>query len=464
MLFGRKKEKLEKSVQLNDELFSAGDQSDASEDEAVQKALQCLLDYDLTTMPDGKGGTIALARTVTEKLQSYILSEMTRCVDLSIEASETAIFSAKTLYNLREVDGQTQSMSAAAQEMIATIQEIENSSNKISEEAEISRSFAEKGRAAATEATGEMERIEKSVFHGAERVSALATLIDNIGDLAGDIKKIAEQTNLLALNATIEAARAGEAGKGFAVVAGEVKALSQETSRATEDISEIIGQLQAETQTVLQSMDDSKGAVVSGRETMGNVDGAITEMHEKVTQVAEQIAHITGALKDQNVAANEVSQHIVQIAENMGDGVRSVEDITKAMARLEGYIAGQVNTLATFEVPGKVVKLAKSDHVIWKKRLANMVVGLEGLNASELADHHSCRLGKWYDNVQMSEYLDHPAFQALKEPHKKVHESGIRAVERYNAQDLKGALAEIDAVEESSAEVLRLLSALEKDI
>ena len=97
MLFGRKKEKLEKSVQLNDELFSAGDQSDASEDEAVQKALQCLLDYDLTTMPDGKGGTIALARTVTEKLQSYILSEMTRCVDLSIEASETAIFSAKTL-------------------------------------------------------------------------------------------------------------------------------------------------------------------------------------------------------------------------------------------------------------------------------------------------------------------------------------------------------------------------------
>jgi len=76
-------------------------------------------------------------------------------------------------------------------------------------------------------------------------VEELSQEIDRVGNFATNIDKIAKQTNLLALNATIEAARAGDAGKGFAVVAGEVKTLSSETARATQEISEVVDGLRS---------------------------------------------------------------------------------------------------------------------------------------------------------------------------------------------------------------------------
>lgn len=76
-------------------------------------------------------------------------------------------------------------------------------------------------------------------------VEELSQEIDRVGSFATNIDKIAKQTNLLALNATIEAARAGDAGKGFAVVAGEVKTLSSETARATQEISEVVDGLRS---------------------------------------------------------------------------------------------------------------------------------------------------------------------------------------------------------------------------
>ncbi|WP_372832807.1 CZB domain-containing protein, partial [Pontibacterium sp.] len=111
---------------------------------------------------------------------------------------------------------------------------------------------------------------------------------------------------------------------------------------------------------------------------------------------------------------------------------------------------------------GKVVKLAKSDHVIWKRRLTNMVAGREGLNAAELSSHHTCRLGRWYTSVNASVYQSHPSFVKLAIPHKQVHEGGIQAVELYNRGRVKEAMQRIERVEAASGEVLELLTDLEE--
>ncbi|MCB9982895.1 MAG: CZB domain-containing protein [Rhodospirillales bacterium] len=428
----------------------------------IKKYLQNLLDNNLLECPESDDEIAHMIGQVMQKMQNHVMVEMSRCVNLSIEANETAIFSANMLSNLRTVDQQTQGIAAAAEEMVATVKEIERYGSSIAEQAREAHKATRAGSAAVQVASEGMNNITNAVNEGVNQVNVLAKFTEKIGAIAEDIKKIAEQTNLLALNATIEAARAGDAGKGFAVVAGEVKTLSQETAKSTEAISDIIINLQNEMQNVLGSMDRSTQAVRDGQKAMETVDERVNEINEKINTVSENTAHISNTLGEQNQASNEVAEGISMIASSSSNSVQGIEKIVSAMDEVEKLITGQITSLAEYNVPNKVIKLAQSDHVLWKKRLANMVAGREGLNPDELADHHSCRLGKWYDKVEDSNLLNNPLFKELIGPHELVHKHGIQAVRYYNDKKFDQALAEIEKVEDASKDVLRLLAELEK--
>ncbi|CAO3419944.1 putative methyl-accepting chemotaxis protein [Azospirillum doebereinerae] len=126
-----------------------------------------------------------------------------------------------------------------------------------------------------------------------EAVRKLAGSADRIGQVVDLIQDIASQTNLLALNATIEAARAGEAGKGFAVVASEVKALANQTARATDEIRQQISQMQQ----------DSNGAV-----------GSIKGIGGVISEVSEIAGAIAAAVEQQGAATQEISRNVQQAA------------------------------------------------------------------------------------------------------------------------------------------------------
>ena len=122
-----------------------------------------------------------------------------------------------------------------------------------------------------------------------EKVASLAQSADRISEVISLIGAIAEQTNLLALNATIESARAGEAGKGFAVVASEVKQLAAQTSKATDEISEQISEIQSATR---ESVD------------------AIMQIINIVTEVDNYTSAIAAAIEEQGAATDEISQSV----------------------------------------------------------------------------------------------------------------------------------------------------------
>ncbi len=427
----------------------------------IKKHIHALLAYDFINMPTSDDEVSALLKQLTKQLQKHVMSEMDHCVELSIEVNEAAIFSARMLSDLKEVDHQTQNIASAAEEMVATVNEIENYGFRISEQAQEAHRATGSGAEAVMNASESMRNITRAVSQGVEQVNILAQFTEKIADIAEDIKKIAEQTNLLALNATIEAARAGEAGKGFAVVAGEVKSLSQETAKSTEAISDIIVNIQTEMSNVLGSMDNSKQAVDDGQNAITQVNERMNEINEKINVVTDNTAQISNTLKEQNIAANEVAKGIATIAQSSSESVSGVEHIVDSMDKVENILGEQIQTLSEFNVPDKVIKLAQSDHVIWKKRLAGMVAGRGGLNASELADHHSCRLGKWYDKVTDPQYLNNPKFKQLSEPHRTVHQKGIEAVKLYNQGNVKEALNKIEEVEQASKDVLLYLSQLE---
>lgn len=428
----------------------------------VIQCLEAILAGDFTVEPVGDDDISTTLRKVVEKLRSTTQADMGRVVSLSVQANETAIFSADLLGNFRKMDQQAQAIAAATEEMVATVKSIGVFGENILAQARGAEASVQSGAQSSSRAVATMEQIERSVTQAVDKVNVLEKFSGRISSISQDIKKIADQTNLLALNATIEAARAGEAGKGFAVVAGEVKHLSGQTRKATEEINGIVQQLQKEMEAVSQAMISSSEAVRTGHGAIEEVNGSMQDIQAQIESVRRNTAQISDTLAEQAHASQDVAKSLAAIAVGSSKGVQGIEHIIAAMDAVEKLISAQILHFAEMTVPNKVVKLAQSDHVLWKKRLANMIIGREGLKAGELADHHSCRLGKWYDQVEDTRYTRHGAFGQLVGPHKSVHEHGILAVRLFNEGKTEEALQEIGKVEEASKEVLRLLSEIDR--
>ncbi len=448
-----------KVVKLNHN--TQADDATVDRDEDLVRCLEAVLAGDYLVSPEGDDKVSRALHKVVRKFCQNTQEEMSRVVGLSIQANETAIFSAHMLGNLRKVDEQAQGIAAAAEEMATTVVEIGSYGQNIAEQAQDAQHATQLGAEATQQAVDGMERITASVSESVEKFNTFNEFSMQIGKIAEDIKKIADQTNLLALNATIEAARAGEAGRGFAVVAGEVKVLAEQTRKSTDEIDEIINNLQLESVNILASMEESTQAVSDGRETIENVGVHMGEIRTRIDEVSQNTSQIANTLTEQKQASREVAEGIGQIAGSSTQSVQGIESIVDAMDAVDKLISAQIAKMAELEVPDKVIKLAQSDHVLWKKRLANMIIGREGLTPDELADHHTCRLGKWYDSVTEAKYKDNPVFRQLVAPHKMVHDHGIQAVKYFNEGNTEAALGQIEQVEAASKDVLRLLGELE---
>jgi len=157
------------------------------------------------------------------------------------------------------------------------------------------------------------------------RMDGLNNAAERIGEIVGIITDIAEQTNLLALNATIEAARAGEAGKGFAVVAGEVKALAQQTGKATEDIRSQVAGMQSATS-------QAAGAIAEVKSVVANLAGVATAIAAAVEEQGASVSDISGNVERASGSVGELAAlmaELRQASEAVGESVGSVGTVSK---------------------------------------------------------------------------------------------------------------------------------------
>ena len=395
-------------------------------------------------------------------LGDFAAALMDRTIDVAMAINESAVANAQMVGQLRAVDHESQGIAAATEETVTGIQEIWARSRDVAALAGEARSVTADGGHTVQQAVARMEQIATAVDGAATRVGELSVASERIAEIVSTIEAIAKQTNLLALNATIEAARAGEAGKGFAVVASEVKNLSNQTARATEDIRLRIDALKAEMGAIVASMEDGTRAVAAGQQAIREVSERMADIGDHIGRTEQRMSDIASILTQQSAAANQVASGTARIAESSATNSAAILRSVQATRGVETLLGNQLTQLMEQDIPGKIVKIAKVDHVIWKKRLADMLVGLETLRPDELASHEACRLGKWYYGPSSMAYRAHSAFVRLETPHRLVHDHGKAAARAFLAGDIDRALAEVAEVERASKDVIDLLDTLDK--
>jgi len=445
---------------VNEMTVAAPETSGVDDADSAEIAISKLQAGAYDQVPDVSSGLIAKIKSAARAFQKRGLESLRGMVSMSVNLNEAVSSSAEMIRDTREVDNRSQAIAAAAEELVASVAEIARNTEGAAGEALTARHTADQGVASADRAIAAMERIAVAVEAASARVETLAEASSQIGNIVGQINDIAKQTNLLALNATIEAARAGEAGKGFAVVASEVKNLSNQTAKATEDIRTRIDNLRNGMDGIVSSMRDGAEAVSEGRDVIGTAGDEMRRMSEQVIGISQKMEEIASILTQQTAASNEVAGGITAIAGMTANNVAQIESIVDFLAATDEELASGLDALLGQEIPDMTIYRAKSDHIIWKKKLAEMVVGRVRLDPDELADHHSCRLGKWYDKIDDPEVRAHPAYAAMAVPHKAVHDHGIQAARLYKEGDLDGALVEIAQVAEASKDVLKYLDEL----
>jgi methyl-accepting chemotaxis protein len=219
-----------------------------------------------------------------------------------------------TAERAREV---TTTVASASEEASANVQSVASATEELSSSVtEISRQVQESARMASG-AVGQARTTN-------DRVSELSKAASRIGDVVELINTIAGQTNLLALNATIEAARAGEAGRGFAVVASEVKALAEQTAKATGEISQQITGIQGATQESVS---------------------AIKEISGTIERLAEISSAIAAAVEEQGAATQEISRNVQQAARGTQQVSSNVTDVQRGAGET-GAASSQVLSAA----------------------------------------------------------------------------------------------------------------------
>ncbi|HKP59509.1 MAG TPA: methyl-accepting chemotaxis protein [Polyangiales bacterium] len=248
-----------------------------------------------------------------------------------------------------------QEQAAAVAETVTTVNQVVQTSEQAAERAKAvaeisSRSldYSRAGRRVVEDSIEIMGTVKEQVESSAESILALAERAQAIGEIITTVNEIAEQTNLLALNASIEASRAGEQGKGFGVVAAEVKALAEQSKKATTQVRQILGEIQKATSSAVMNTEECSKSVNSGAKVITQAGDSIRNLSEIIDQAAQSAAQIAASAGQQAAGTAQIHQamkNINQVTNQNLSSTRQMEQAAKDLSILGGRLRDRLGSI-----------------------------------------------------------------------------------------------------------------------
>ncbi|MDH5518221.1 MAG: methyl-accepting chemotaxis protein [Gammaproteobacteria bacterium] len=285
-----------------------------------------------------------------EKIQVIMLKVVSSSNQLSAASNRVSEITQQTATVIVQQRAETDQIAAAMNQMTATVLEVANNASSAADAAQHAQDESLEGKQTVENTIESINSLATEVIQANDVIKQLQVDSENIGSVLDVIRSIAEQTNLLALNAAIEAARAGEQGRGFAVVADEVRVLASRTQQSTEEIHQMIEQLQARANNAATVMESGHSRAKDSVEQASKAGQALDKITQAVISIAEMNTQISHSTNEQQSVVGSMDQNLTSISHSANETVTATQNTLKEIQELLRTSNELEKTLSQFKL------------------------------------------------------------------------------------------------------------------